>query len=257
MLLPCQPLPQSVAEEMLQVVARAICDRPGDNPAQRESRTRQMVYSTMGFQPRDGLEYMLATMLVGHFNLILDSMHDVFLGQMDTMKARTKTTITALDRTMLAFVRELRLAGIRPVARGAMEAADRTMAGVTDQPAPRPESVTPSATQAAEPAREEAKPAAARIVPPQTRPTDTTKPRPAASAPVASHIGAPHPVASPGDAPTWAKPVARPMGKSDEEDMLEQHMADFQQALEAATETLAQARALDSAAAAAKAASGD
>jgi hypothetical protein len=228
----CQPLPQSVAEEMLQVVARAICDRRGDNPAQRESRTRQMVYSTMGFQPRDGLEYMLATMMVGHFNLILDSMLDVFLGQIDTMKARTKTTIVALDRSMLAFVRELRLAGTRPLAHGAaMAAADRTMAGVTDQPAPEPESVTPAATQAAAPMPAETKPAAARIVPPQTRPAETVKPRPAASA------------------PNWAKPAA----KKDDEGTFEQHIADFQQALEAATETLAEARALDEA----RAASGD
>jgi hypothetical protein len=235
MISPCQPLPQSVAEEMLQVVARAICDRPGDNPAQRASRTRQMVYSTMGFQPRDGLEYMLATMLIGHFNLILDSMHDVFLGQIDTMKARTKTTITALDRTMLAFVRELRLSGLRPLARGAaMEAADQTMAGVTDQPAPEPEGVTPAVAQPAAPMRVEAKPVTTRIVPPQTRPTDTAKPRP---------------VISPLPAPNWAKPAA----KSDDEDALEQHIADFQQALEAATETLKEARALD----AAKAASGD
>jgi hypothetical protein len=227
----CQPLPQSVAQEMLQVVARAICDRPGDNPAQRESRTRQMVYSTMGFQPRDGLEYMLSTMLVGHFNLILDSMHDVFLGQVDTMKARTKATIVALDRSILAFVRELRLAGMRPLAYGAtMEAANQTMAGVTDQPAP--ESVTPAATVATpiEPVQAEAKPAAARIVPPQIHPTETAKLRPVAS-------------------PNRAKPV----GNSDDEDTLEQHIADFQQALEAATETLKEARALDDA----KAASGD
>ena len=52
----CQPLPRPLVEEMLQVVARAICDRPSDNAAQRESRTRQMVHSVLGFEPRDGLE---------------------------------------------------------------------------------------------------------------------------------------------------------------------------------------------------------
>ena len=58
----CQPLPRSVAEEMLQVVARALCDRAGDSPEQREGRTRQMVSSTLGMAPRDGLEFMLATL---------------------------------------------------------------------------------------------------------------------------------------------------------------------------------------------------
>jgi hypothetical protein len=200
-----------------------------------------MVYSTMGFAPRDGLEYMLATMLVGHFNLILDSMHDVFLGQMETMKARTKTTITALDRTMLAFVRELRLAGMRPVARGVMEATDApddTATASMDQTPPEPQVVHPAVTPAAEPAPTAAKPAAARIVPPQTRPTETVKPRP---------------VVSPLTAPHWAKPAA----KAGDEGTFEQHLADFQDALTAATETLAQARALDDAAAAAKAANGD
>jgi hypothetical protein len=132
----CQKLPRSVAEEMLQVVARAMCDRPGDNPAQRESRTRQMVYSTMGLDPRDGLEYMLTTMAIGHFNLILDSMFDVFQGQMDTLKARTKTTIVALDRSMLAFVKEMRLARERPVVQSAEELAAeaRSMAEPSEEP---------------------------------------------------------------------------------------------------------------------------
>ena len=117
----CQPLPRSLAEEMLQVVARAMCDRPADSAAQRESRTRQMVHSTLGFEPRDGLEYMLSTIAFGHFQLILDSMRDVFQGQTDAMKARTKTTIVALDRAMLEMIRELRAVRRRPVARSAEE----------------------------------------------------------------------------------------------------------------------------------------
>src|SRR5258708_2825055 len=119
---PCQPLPQPVAEEMLQVVARAICDRPGDSSTQRDSRTRQMVHSVLGFEPRDGLEYMLSTIAFGHFQLILDSMRDVFQGQTDAMKARTKTTIVALDRAMLDMVKELRVTRRRPMA-GAVEEA--------------------------------------------------------------------------------------------------------------------------------------
>src|ERR1700688_4289114 len=98
---PCQPLPQPVAEEMLQVVARAIWDSPGDTSAQRASRTRHMVHAALGFEPGDGLEYMLSTIAFGHFQFILDSMRDVFQGQTDAMKARTKTAIVALDRAML------------------------------------------------------------------------------------------------------------------------------------------------------------
>jgi hypothetical protein len=110
----CQPLPRSVAEEMLQVVARALCDRAGDSPEQRDGRTRQMVHSTLGLAPRDGLEFMLATLAYGHFQIIMDSMSDVFRGQTDALKAKTKTTIVPLGRAMLEMIKELRLAQVRP-----------------------------------------------------------------------------------------------------------------------------------------------
>jgi len=111
----CHPMPHQVAEEMLQLVARAICDRPGESPAQRDSRTHQMVHSVTGLTPRDGLEYMLSSLVVGHFNLILDSLHEVFEGQTEAMKARTKSTIVALDRSFIGLIRELRTERKRPL----------------------------------------------------------------------------------------------------------------------------------------------
>jgi hypothetical protein len=113
----CHPMPHQVAEEMLQVVTRAICDRPGESPEQRDSRTRQLVHSVTGLTPRDGLEYMLSSLVVGHFNLILDSLHEVFAGQADAMKARTKTTIVALDRAFVGLIKELRTERRRPLAK--------------------------------------------------------------------------------------------------------------------------------------------
>jgi len=113
----CHPMPHQVAEEMLQVVTRAICDRPGESPAQRDSRTRQLVHSITGLTPRDGLEHMLSSLVVGHFNLILDSLHEVFAGQGDAMKARTKTTIVALDRAFVGLIKELRTERRRPLAK--------------------------------------------------------------------------------------------------------------------------------------------
>jgi hypothetical protein len=112
----CQSLPRAVAEEMLQVVARSICDRPGDNAAQRESRTRQMVHSTLGFEPRDGLEFMLSTLVFGHYNMILDAMREVFQGQTGPAKTKSRSSVLALNRSMLALVKELRVAGSRPLA---------------------------------------------------------------------------------------------------------------------------------------------
>jgi hypothetical protein len=128
----CHPLPRNVVEEMLQLVGRAICDRPGETAAQREGRTNQMVHSTLGFAPRDGLEFMLAGLAIGHFNLILDSMRDVFRGQLvDQLKAKTKTTIVALDRAMLEMIKELRVESLRPVA--------QSLGDVVAAPLPMPE----------------------------------------------------------------------------------------------------------------------
>jgi hypothetical protein len=138
----CQPIPQSVAQEMLQVVARAVCDRPGETDAQRESRTRQMVHATLGCEPRDGLEYMLSTLVFAHFNLILDSMRDVFQGQMDSVKQRTKTNIVALDRSMLGLLKELRAERKRPLTRTADDAPPEAIAAQTP-PGPTPPGPTP------------------------------------------------------------------------------------------------------------------
>ena len=127
----CHPLPLSVAKEMLQLVARSLCVIPGDNPAQRESRTRQMVYTTMGFEPRDGLEYMLSTLSIGHFYLILDSMRDALRGQMDEIKGRTKTTMVAMDRAMLGMLKEMRVQQQRPLAAGAQATQQEPIAAGT------------------------------------------------------------------------------------------------------------------------------
>jgi hypothetical protein len=124
----CQPLPSQVAEELLQVVTRAVCDRPADSAQQRESRTRQMIHSVLGFEPRDGLEYMLATIAYGHFQLILDSMRDAFQGQSEVMKAKNKTTIVALDRMMLQMIKELGLVRRRPMAHSGAGIAEQARA---------------------------------------------------------------------------------------------------------------------------------
>jgi hypothetical protein len=128
----CHPLPPFVAHEMLQTAARAMCDRPGENAAQRESRTNHMVQMALAMEPRDGLEHMLSILAVGHFNLILDSMRDVFQGQQDAMNARAKSIIVALDRSLLGFVRELRVSRKRPSAGPAVEGL--VAAPVTAQP---------------------------------------------------------------------------------------------------------------------------
>jgi hypothetical protein len=111
----CHPLPRSVAEGMIEAVTRAVCDRPRETYDQHKSRTRQLVHFTLGFEPRDGLEYMLSTLSFTHFNLILDASRDVFRASSDDVKPRSMSAIVALDRALLAYLREYRMQRKRPM----------------------------------------------------------------------------------------------------------------------------------------------
>jgi hypothetical protein len=262
----CHPLPKTIIDEFLQVAARAICDRPADSPAQRESRTRQMVYSTMAFEPRDGLEYMLSVMLVGHFNLLLDSMRDVFQGQMDQIKAKSKTTIVALDRSLLAYAKELRICAGRPLAKGTRvvraddaiaerEAAGEAAGIVPDRAPERPADVAAVADAVI---GDPVVPAAAAPVPAKSvvaKPI-VSAPAPVARVQAARNSGGSVDVAANG-ARTTATNGARagqqaspgpetPVMELEPLDALgEQHLAAFHDAFRALAETLEEARALD------------
>jgi hypothetical protein len=248
----CHPLPPSIADEMRQVAARALCDRPGDNPAQRDSRTRQMVHSTLGFEPRDGLEYMLSTLVFAHFELILDSMRDVFQGQLDSMKLRTKAGIVALDRTMLAFVKEMRTERRRPLAR---ETRETPATSVPEPVVSTPAKVThpPLAARAADVSVAAAQAVATHAEPVRSG-SDTAQSVVAPSAAVRTGSGeaperSPDPVlpATPPIAGCGAPAVVTQTPDQNEEATMQQHIADFQAAFAAMTETLAEARAIDAA----------
>jgi hypothetical protein len=139
----------------MQSVAESLCGRPGETEARRASRTRDLVHNTMGFRPRDGLEYMLSTLMVGHFEMIVDSMHDVFQGQADAMKARTKSTIVAMDRSMLTLLRELRSSRQRPLATWAEDAQHEAEAWPAASAGAPPGEVHSENVGPAEPARAE------------------------------------------------------------------------------------------------------
>jgi hypothetical protein len=107
---------------MLQGIVDTICDRPGDTQAQRATRSREVADAVQGFEPRDPVELMLAGMAVIHAHLIYDSVRDLVREQDDRLRARGKSTIVALDRVMLGFLREFRIARKRAPAVG--EAAE-------------------------------------------------------------------------------------------------------------------------------------
>ena len=175
----CHPIPGDTAQALLAFATRAICDRRGETSEQGASRTRQLVHTALGFEPRDGLEYMLATLIHGHFSLILDSMRDVFQADPGPGTHRTKTGIVALDRAMLSMLRELRLARRRPAAQP-VAVGTETAREPAARPAPRPEAQ-----------------AAARTDTPGTSGSQTSAPEPSAPHTAAPTRPAPPPAATP------------------------------------------------------------
>lgn len=210
----CQPLPVFVIEDLFRDVARSLCERPADTTAEREVRIQRMVHTALGFQPRDGMEYMLTTMTMGHFDLIMDSMHDVFQGQLDTMKTRTKSGIVALGRSMLGLARELRTYQARPLV----------------------ENVSTGMAAAAEPVQPPAAAASPEVSPPEIVLPEIVFPEivsPEAVLPEIVSEANPAPISPP------VTPAPSESGT------LEEHVAAFQAAFAAMAETLEEARAHD------------
>lgn len=118
MLAPHQQTGSNISPTMLQGIVASICDRPGDTDAQREARSRDVVDAVQGFEPRDPVELMLAGMAVIHAHLIQDSVHDLVREQDGRLRARGKSTIVALDRAMVGFLREFRIARKRSCSPG-------------------------------------------------------------------------------------------------------------------------------------------
>ena len=200
----CQPLPASVVQDFLQDAARMLCDRPGETAAQRDKRTHRMVYTVMGFQPRDGLEYMLSTMALGHYDLILDAMHDAFQGQIDTMKTKSKAGVVALGSGFRGLLTDLRRASARPLTEEAQRAQDARQAAEAARraAAPTPEPAPESAQVAEEPAPAAPTPVAAPVAaqtpepPTEAATAQPATPRPAASVPAGVPVR-PRPAAAP------------------------------------------------------------
>jgi len=111
----CHPIPPAVAQEMLQGVVEAICDRPEETAAQREARALDVVRSVLAFMPRDPVEIMLAGLAVGHYHLILGSLHEAFGAAADGTARRVNSGIAGLDRALTGLLKELRIAQTRPL----------------------------------------------------------------------------------------------------------------------------------------------
>ena len=199
-------------------------------------------------------------------------MRDVFQGQTDAMKAKTKTTIVAMDRAMLEMVRELRLERRRPLARSAEEAAPYksepteaspaaavvTKATILDMPA----NMDVPATEQVEDAPEV--PVMASPQPDAAAPTNTANATAVGPRLVREAEGRLEDTTT-ADARAAASALLRDAADSmqqsgslsTDESALKDRVAAFEAAFAATIETLAEARAFEHTATAAKALTGD
>jgi hypothetical protein len=93
------------------------------------------------------VESMLAAMVIMHVELIQDSARDALGDQTGALKARTKSSIVALDRMLLGFLKELRIAQKRTVG-GCNELSTLQAAALELETAPQVEVVNPDPSPA-------------------------------------------------------------------------------------------------------------
>ena len=204
-------LPQSVAQYMMQGLVEALCGRPGETPARRDARAHAVAHEVMAFQPRDPVEIMLAGMVVTHAALILDTARDVMGEAAGTVRARTKALVVSLDRAMMGFLKELRLARARPVEEQAVE-GQAVEAPVQTRAAPPARTKSPVQASASTPASGRT-PSPAPVQASASSPALASTPIPAPVHASASTTAVP-PVASPIPAPAHgliATPVQAPV----------------------------------------------
>ncbi len=159
----CHPFPADLAQNFLAQATRALCDRPGETRPDAEARTRQMVHTALGFEPRDGAELMLATLIYGQMALILDATHEVFHAETAPQKHRARAGLLALNRALLGTMRELRLQQKRPLAGQDTEqpesAKDQNPKPTAKPEPPHPDPVKPKPTPTGQAHPPSAKPA--------------------------------------------------------------------------------------------------
>ena len=147
------PTPPAAIGTLLPLLSRdvidAIANRPGETEARRQDRAQGALCLIEAFEPRDGVEVMLAGQAVMFQSLIMDTIHDSHHAVTGQETFRHRQAAVAMSRVQLSWFKELRLHDARRYP-AAEEVAEHT----TAIPAPVPEPA--SATLPAAPAQAKA-----------------------------------------------------------------------------------------------------
>ena len=161
----------SVAQFMLHGLITSLGRGPDETQQQRALRALEITSSTLAFQPRDPVEMLLAGLVVMHARLIQDTARDLVIGQDRVLITRTKSTLAALDRAVLGFLRELRVAKKRKIDDWAETDPDAPMDPTLEAPEDNPP------THPAEVIKPRPEPATSAAKPPDPPTTPAALPR--------------------------------------------------------------------------------
>lgn len=131
--------------ELLRGLADAAADRPAETDAQRFARHQTVIFSVMAFLPRDALETMVAGQCVMFDHLLRDATRDLLRSEAEPVKRRIRSQVTALGRSFLKHLEELR--GLQ--ARRGQQAAASPSGEAAAPPEPDWQSVATAADQPA------------------------------------------------------------------------------------------------------------
>jgi hypothetical protein len=149
------PHPHAISnllEPTLSGVVTALADR-GSSDERYSARAAEVWTLVQSFRPRDAIDLMLTGQLIAFNELLADGTRDLLRGMVDTMKARTRSSLISLGRLSQGYVDRLEKRGILPyrteiavpLAKQAAAPAAREEAGTP------PDHVPLAAVQAASP----------------------------------------------------------------------------------------------------------
>ena len=131
----------TLLHDIIKGIVTATGERPDESASQTKARTTMIAHMVMAYLPRDAVETMLSGLCVSYHHLVLDAVRDALLGQLENMKARTRTSIVSIGALLLRTITEIR---VRQREAAAVEAREQAVQHpVTVQPEPPPPEAEP------------------------------------------------------------------------------------------------------------------
>ena len=124
--------------DIVKGIATALGDRPDESAARNSARTAMIAHMVMAYLPRDGVETMLAGLCVSYHHLVLDAMREALIGQLDTIKPRTRGSIVSIGNLLLRTMKEFRVRQHEAAARERLAPYIPAPAARQPEPAQRP-----------------------------------------------------------------------------------------------------------------------